>query len=70
MKLRHSNRVDLSRVFSASIRGGIRGIDDDTMALETHSNDICPTIRTISGWVVICEPNEDRQNNSFESEPE
>lgn len=56
IELRIANNVDTTKVFSANLRGGSRGIDDDTMALETHSNDVVPTLRTLTNWILICEP--------------
>lgn len=53
LKLRIANRVDITRLFSASIRGGARGYKD-ALALETHSNDVAPTIKTVDGFTVIC----------------
>lgn len=55
IKLRIANNVDITKVFSASLRGGIRGIDDETMALETYSNEIVPTLTTKTNWTLICE---------------
>ena len=52
IELRHCNGVDLNRVFSAKLVGGIRGYED-SMALETYSNDCCPTLRTIMGFIVV-----------------
>ena len=54
LKLRISNGVDVTRTFSASIRGGGRGFSD-ACALESHSNDVFPTIKTIEGFTVIVE---------------
>jgi len=59
--LRIANNVDTTKVFSANLRGGGRGIDEDTMALETHSNEIVPTLRTLTNWILICEPYESEQ---------
>lgn len=59
IELRISNNVDTTKVFSANLRGGGRGIDDETMALETHSNEIAPTLRTLTNWILICEPYEE-----------
>lgn len=52
IRLRHSNNVDLTQTFSASIRGGVRGFTD-AMALETHSNDIYPTVKTVNFCVIV-----------------
>ena len=65
LKLRIANRVDITRLFSASIRGGVRGYKD-ACALETHSNDVVPTIKTVDGFTVICfyeDLNKEEQNN-------
>lgn len=59
IELRISNNVDTTKVFSANLRGGGRGIDNETMALETHSNEIAPTLRTLTNWILICEPYEE-----------
>jgi len=61
IELRISNNVDTTKVFSANLRGGCRGIDDETMALETHSNEIAPTLRTLTNWILICEPYEQQE---------
>ena len=58
LRIRLSNGVDPSHPFSASIRGGVRGYAD-ACAIEAHSNDICPTIKTLTGFTVIVEPYED-----------
>lgn len=60
--LRIANNVDTTKVFSAKLCGGGRGIDHETMALESHSNDVCPTIRTITNFVLICEPMKEETN--------
>jgi len=52
IRLRHTNRIDLSKTYSASLRGGVRGFPD-AMALEPHSNEVTPTIKTITGFIVI-----------------
>ena len=54
LKLRIANNVDTSRVFSASLKGGERG-EGDCMALETHSNDVVPCVKTLMNFTVICE---------------
>ena len=58
MRFRISNDVDAGRTFSASIRGGCRGYDD-AMAIEAHSNDVCPTVKTLTGFTVIVEVDND-----------
>jgi hypothetical protein len=55
LKFRHSNDVDITKVFSASIRGGQRGYED-AMAVESHSNDVFPTIKAVNAFSVIVEP--------------
>ena len=54
LKLRIANNVDTSRVFSASLKGGVRS-EGDCMALETHSNDVVPCVKTLMSFTVICE---------------
>lgn len=61
IELRISNNVDTTKVFSANLRGGGRGIDEETMALESHSNEIAPTLRTLTNWILICEPYEQQK---------
>ena len=65
LKLRIANNVDVCRVFSASIRGGQRGYDD-ACAVETHSNDVSPTIKTVEGFTVIVEPYEQPISKVFD----
>lgn len=55
LRIRIANNVDVSKTFSASIRGGTRGYDD-ACAIESHSNDVSPTIKTIDGFTVIVIP--------------
>lgn len=62
LKLRIANNTDTSCLFSASLRGGVRGFAD-AVAVESHSNNICPCIKTVSGFVVIVEP---KNNNEME----
>lgn len=57
LRLRIANNIDYNRVFSASIRGGIRGYED-ACAVESHSNDVCPTIKCFGDFTVIVEPYE------------
>lgn len=61
LRLRISNGVDVTRTFSASIRGGARGYED-ACAVESHSNDVSPTIKTIEGFTVIVEINEEKND--------
>lgn len=52
IRLRHCNGVDTLKVYSAKIVGGGRGYED-ALALETYSNDLSPTLRTVSGFIVV-----------------
>ena len=51
LRIRICNGVDMTRICSCQIRGGVRGFDDRTNAIDTFSNVTFPTIRTISGFV-------------------
>ncbi len=52
IELRRSNpEVNLNQVFSASIRGGSRGFGE-IMAMEPFSNDVFPTLRTLTNFNV------------------
>lgn len=62
LRIRIANNVDVGRMFSASIRGGKRGYDG-ACALESHSNDVFPTLRTIDGFTVIVVPYEKTQDD-------
>lgn len=54
MKLKIANNVDITKLFSASIRAG-KSYDWE-VTLETHSNNTCPTIRSIgANFVVVVE---------------
>lgn len=55
LRIRLANDVDIGKPFSASIRGGIRGYAD-ACAVESHSNDVFPTIKTVEGFTVIVLP--------------
>lgn len=57
MRIRIANNVDAGRMFSASIRGGVRGYAD-AVTVESHSNDVCPCIKTVNVFTVIVEPYE------------
>lgn len=61
LRLRIANGVDVTKTFSASIRGGVRGYED-ACAVESHSNDISPTIKTIEGFTVIVEIDEEKND--------
>lgn len=54
MRLKIANNVDITKTFTGSIRAGSTYGYETT--LETHSNETFPTIRTISSFIVICEP--------------
>ena len=54
IKIRHVNGVDMTRTFSAHLCGGSRGYDDAN-ALESYSNDITPCIKTLIGFVLLVE---------------
>lgn len=54
IKLRRCNGVDLNKIFSAKLVGGSRGYDD-ALALETYSNTCAPTLRTITGFIVVAQ---------------
>lgn len=60
IKIRHVNGVDMTRTFSAHLCGGSRGYDDAN-ALESYSNDITPCIKTLIGFVLLVEV-EDESN--------
>ena len=60
IKIRHVNGVDMTRTFSAHLCGGSRGFDDAN-ALESYSNDITPCIKTLIGFVLLVEV-EDESN--------
>jgi hypothetical protein len=51
MKLKIANNVDVTQVFSGSIRAG-KTYDWD-VTLETHSNYTAPTIRGVASFIVI-----------------
>lgn len=46
LRIRIANDVDVSAVFSASIRDGVRGYND-AMAVEAHSNDVFPYVKAL-----------------------
>ena len=62
IRIRHTNKTDLSRLFSAKILGGSRGFDSDTLALETFSNDFSPTIKCLQGFTLIVEVDNEQTN--------
>ena len=61
LKLKIANNVDTSRIFSASLRGGVRCVGG-CMICETHSNDVVPCIKTLINFTVICEMKENTMN--------
>ena len=69
IKIRHTNGTDLTRLFSAKILGGSRGFDDNTLALETFSNDFTPTIKCLQGFTLIVEVEDEQNNRSEGSRP-
>lgn len=60
IKIRHVNNVDITKTFSAHLCGGSRGFDDAN-ALESYSNDITPCIKTMIGFILLVEV-EDENN--------
>lgn len=56
LRIRIYNGVDMTKICSCQIRGGLRGFDGRTMAIDTFSNGTFPTIRTISGFVGVIMP--------------
>lgn len=54
VRLRHSNGVDLHRMFSAKILGGSRGFHD-MPALESFSNEVSSCIKTSPNFTVLVE---------------
>lgn len=57
---RHCNMVDMGKTFSASMRGGCRGLDDNTMAIDSFSNDIFPCVKTFMSFTVLVEVYEEK----------
>lgn len=58
IRIRKVNDVNLTRLFSAHLCGGGRGYTD-ALALESYSNDIFPTVKTVIGFTFIVEVYED-----------
>lgn len=50
--IRFANNVDTRKVFSANLLGGPRGFGDK-MAIETFSNKVTPSIRTMNNFVYV-----------------
>mgnify|MGYP007069910399 CR=1 FL=1 len=61
LRIRICNDVDMTWICSANIRGGVRSFDGKTNAIETFSNDTCPTIRTIGGFVCVIIPEQHKK---------
>lgn len=55
LRLRIANNVDVTHPFSATIRGGVRGFVD-ACSVDSHSNDVFPTIKTFESFTVIVFP--------------
>ena len=53
IRIRHSNNVDLTQLFSGHLCGGGRGYDNETMALESYSNETYPTLKTVNFCVIV-----------------
>lgn len=52
--IRFCNDVDVTRCFSAGLRGGHPDIDNDvSIGLDAFSNDISPTVRTMADFTCI-----------------
>lgn len=56
LKLRIINGCDMTRVCSVRVLGGERGFGQTTNALETFSNFITPTIRTMNNFDCVIIP--------------
>ena len=65
IRIRHTNGTDLTRLFSAKILGGGRGFDENTLALETFSNDFTPTIKCLQGFTLIVEVEDEKDSDTF-----
>ena len=48
----NSGKVDLSKMFSGTVRGGVRGFGD-AQALEPYSNDIFSCVTTFGGAKLV-----------------
>ena len=68
IRIRHVNSVDLTKTFSAHLCGGSRGFDGAN-ALESYSNDIAPCIKTLIGFVLVVEVEDEQDNRSEGSRP-
>ena len=58
IRIRHTNGIDLDRLFSARLMGGVRGFGD-AFALETFSNDLSPCIKCMQNFTLIVEIDEE-----------
>lgn len=67
IRIRHTNGTDLTRLFSAKLLGGGRGFYD-TLALETFSNDITPTIKCLQGFTLIVEIGDEHEDKELRNE--
>lgn len=47
-------------------RGGVRS-EGDCIALETHSNDVVPCVKTLMNFTVICEPRQETKDLTKQS---
>lgn len=62
LRFRIANGVDVTKVFTGSIRAGSTyGYE---LTLETHSNHTFPTIRAVSSFIVIVLPYEENNSKS------
>ena len=54
VRVRNSNfdKVDISKMFSGTVRGGVRGFGD-AQALEPYLNDIFPCVTTFGGAKLV-----------------
>ena len=50
--------MSMQEELSLQVLGGCRGYED-AMAIEAHSNDVCPTVKTLTGFTVIVEVDND-----------
>ena len=61
IRIRHTGGTNLNELFSGRIMGGERGFGD-SLAMETFSNDLAPTIKCMQGFTVIVEVYEEKDN--------
>lgn len=62
IRIRRVNGVNLNKTFTAHLCGGGRGYEDAN-ALESYSNDLAPCVKTLMGFVLLVEI-EDEEGNS------